>query len=80
MFVPQAIHDLQVSAVCNPYNRFGPISVFDVSFDLTYPVEKVTLSVRKSDADGTFGPWMPAGPTLVYLHPQLVNSCMPVRA
>jgi len=54
--------------------------VFDVSFDLTYPVEKVTLSVRKSDADGTFGPWMPAGPTLVYLHPQLVNSCMPVRA
>jgi hypothetical protein len=22
----------------------------------------------------------PTGPTLVYLHPQLVNSCMPVRA
>jgi hypothetical protein len=22
----------------------------------------------------------PTGPTLVYLHPQLVNSCMPARA
>jgi len=115
VFVAQAIHDLQISAVCNPYNRFGPISVFDVSFDLTYPVDNVSLSVRKYNADGTFGPWMPetlqfwqdtgtdvqwhwhsplmqgwwqlritvpnpTGPTLVSVHPQLVNSCMPVRA
>jgi hypothetical protein len=114
VFVPQAIHDLHVSAVCNPYNRFGPISVFDVTFDLTYPVDHVDLSVRKWNGDGTFGPsqtdpyfwqdtgtgvqwwwrspllqgwWQlrieapnPVGSPVVYVHPHLVNSCMPARA